>query len=507
MLPIGVYWLMRKDVNPQLEYFQRSLIIPPILSPVRQDATADYYEITVQRNWVELLPGLKTEIWGYNGITPGPTIRQKGGRSPSEHRESVIRFINQLAQDSQGEPLSIVTHVHGMASLPQYDGYAMDIIPPGYCKDYRYPNDRAATLWYHDHSMDKTSRNIQMGLAGMYIVEDDYELSLSLPKGEYDIPLMLQNKRIATDGTLFRQKKGQTLYGEIDLVNGVPWPHSAVANRKYRFRILNASAGRSYQLVLSRSRSEITAESMTVIGNDGGLLSEPVLVKMPEILRVSSAERYEVVIDFSQYSLGDAVFLHHVREETDKAGKTELVLRPIMRFDVARTAQDDSEMPRQFRPIHALALTSDLPRRTFTFAREHGKWVINHQGWDHHRLDANPAAGATEIWTFVNPEAGRIHPVHVHLADMQLIERNGVPPRPYERGWKDTFFLGEREILRTIVRFPSRDGQPIQGTYMMHCHNLDHEDNAMMIQFEVGKNGPDPVTTAPAVSYASAKNL
>jgi spore coat protein A, manganese oxidase len=204
-LPAGVHWLIRKDAIPRLEHFQRSLIIPPTLSPIRQDATTDYYEVTVQRNWVELLPGRKTEIWGYNGIVPGPTIRQKGGRSPSERRESVIRFINQLDRDSQGEPLSIVTHVHGMASLPQYDGYAMDIIPPGYCKDYRYPNDRAATLWYHDHSMDKTSRNIQMGLAGMYIVEDDYELSLALPKGEYDIPLMLQNKTYPSDILLNRR--------------------------------------------------------------------------------------------------------------------------------------------------------------------------------------------------------------------------------------------------------------------------------------------------------------
>ncbi len=498
-LPLSIRKLLKKPAT--LECFQQQLTIPPTLKPVRQDATTDYYEMTVQRSWVELLPGHKTEVWGYNGITPGPTIRQRSGRSPQTRRETVLRVINQLDKDSQGEPLSLVTHLHGMASLPQYDGYAMDIVEPKFYKDYRYPNDKAGTLWYHDHSMDKTSRNVQMGLAGMYIVEDEYELNLPLPKGEYDIPLILQSKRMATDGTLFRQAKNQTLYGEIDLVNGVPWPRFEVANRKYRFRILNTSASRNYRLILSRSLSEETSETLVVIGGDGGLLPEPIPVQLPgDTLRVASAERYDVIVDFSRYPVGTQMFLHYVKTVTQNS-KTTRHLMPMMRFDVVRTVPDESEIPPKFRPLEVLQATPDLMKRTFLFKRENGKWLINHLGWDHERIDANPAAGATEIWTFTNPEKGRFHPVHIHLAEFQILDRNGDPPRSYERGWKDTFLLGEQETVRAILRFPSRDGKPIQGKYMMHCHNLDHEDNAMMIQFEVGHNGPDPVTTAPASPY------
>lgn len=527
-IAVGIPWVRRQFADTQtnaqkIGYFARSLTIPPTLIPLRQDKTTDYYEITVQRNWVDWIPGIQSEVWGYNGITPGPTIRQRGGSSATERRQSVIRFINQLDRDGDNQPLSIVTHVHGMASLPQYDGYPMDIVAPGYSKDYHYPNDRAATLWYHDHSMDNTSRNIQMGLAGMYIVEDDYEANLPLPKGDYDIPLILQSKRLATDGTLFWNKPEQTLYGDIDFVNGEPWPHFEVANRKYRFRLLNISSGRTYRLVISRSASALSSESLSkdlsenlseglseslvVIGSDQGLLAAPVTLKMPkESLVIAPSERYDVIIDFAQYPLGSQLFLHHIKTVITDAGQTEKV-SPIMRFDIAHSVSDDSEIPLQFRPIKKLQPTSDLPKREFVLSRQKKKWVINQMGWDSDRIDAHPTAGATELWTFINPEADRFHPVHVHLAEAQLLTRNGVLPLAYEQGWKDTFLLGEKETLQTIMRFPQRDGQPIQGLYMMHCHNLDHEDNAMMMQFEVGTGGPDPVSTDPAVPYAEAKAL
>jgi spore coat protein A, manganese oxidase len=98
----------------------------------------------------------------------------------------------------------------------------------------------------------------------------------------------------------------------------------------------------------------------------------------------------------------------------------------------------------------------------------------------------------------VNPGSGWVHPVHIHLVDLQLLDRNGLPPRPYERGWKDVFLVGEFEKVRVIAQFRSRDQRDIKGKFMMHCHNLVHEDHAMMTQFEIGQGGPDPVTTAPA---------
>lgn len=230
--PFGFPDFALAQLSPQIPRFEMPFRIPPVLPPVRsgltkdingKDVPTDYYEIVMKKSQVDILPGLSSEIWSYNGITPGPTIRQ------NRDRLSVVRFINKL-----DIPTSI--HLHGMASDPEYDGYAEDLIPPGYYKDYKYPNNRASTLWYHDHAIHQTSRNVYMGLAGMYIVDDGVEQSLNLPQGEYEIPLIIQDKKFAIDGSLIFDNKGQRgIYGDVMLVNGVPWPRMEVANRKYRF--------------------------------------------------------------------------------------------------------------------------------------------------------------------------------------------------------------------------------------------------------------------------------
>ncbi|NEQ33328.1 MAG: multicopper oxidase domain-containing protein [Leptolyngbya sp. SIO4C5] len=230
--------------SPWIEPFQRRFQTPPELRPVRSDERGDrptdYYEITLRKAQVNILADRPTEVWSYNGVVPGPTIRQRGGIEPEDQgRQSVVRFINQIGQDDEGQDFKTVTHLHGMASLPQYDGYAEDLIPPDHFKDYIYPNDRAATIWYHDHAVEQTSRNVYKGLAGMYIVEDEYERRLNLPAGDYDVPLILQDVRLDENGKLlFNDRARRSLYGDITLVNGVPWPYMPVERRKYRFRVL-----------------------------------------------------------------------------------------------------------------------------------------------------------------------------------------------------------------------------------------------------------------------------
>ncbi|HEY9742235.1 MAG TPA: multicopper oxidase domain-containing protein [Coleofasciculaceae cyanobacterium] len=470
LLPLGSQRPAFAQFSPQIKPFQVPFRTPPVLNPVRSDATTDYYEITMQKSQVEILPGLKTEIWGYNGITPGPTIRQM------RPRQSVVRFINKLDTRT-------VIHLHGMASLPQYDGYAEDFIPPNYYKDYIYPNNRAATLWYHDHALGKTSRNVYMGLAGMYIVDDDFDQSLPLPKGEYDVPLIIQDKIFATDGSLIFDDRGQkSLYGDIVLVNGTPWPRMEVANRKYRFRALNASASRSYGLSLS------TGDDLIVIGTDAGLLSEPIKTKT---LRIGIAERYGFIIDFSKYPIGTQVVLRNLGADNnvDRDARTSVV----MRFDVVRQESDDSSIPSTLRPVQPIPVSSAVRTREFRFQRSNGQWLINGRGWNKNRVEANPSVGDVEIWSFVNPMGSWFHPVHVHLVDLQMLDRNGRPPLPYERGWKDVFYLAEGETVRVIAKYG-----PHQGKYMIHCHNIVHEDHDMMTQFEVGQGGPDPIATASA---------
>ena len=118
-------------------------------------------------------------------------------------------------------------------------------------------------------------------------------------------------------------------------------------------------------------------------------------------------------------------------------------------------------------------------------------WMINGNGWDANRIDANPQPGDVGIWTFRNQSSNAFHPVHLHLIKSQILDRNGQAPFPYERGNKDVFYLGENETIRLIGRFrPS-------GKFMYHCHNMVHEDHDMMRQFQVGQGGPDPLS-APA---------
>ncbi|MDJ0582080.1 multicopper oxidase domain-containing protein [Crocosphaera sp.] len=377
-------WTMAKPAlaqfSPQIPRFELTFKIPPVLNPVRSDRDTDYYEITLEKAKLEILPGLTTEIWGYNGITPGPTIRQRGGNRSSGGKESVVRFINKLGMDGQGREIQTTTHLHGMASLPQYDGYAEDYIPDNFFKDYFYPNDRAATIWYHDHALDLTARNVYMGLAGMYIVEDQYELDLPLPKGEYDIPLILQDKQFAVDGSLiFDDLNQRSLYGDVMLVNGVPWPRLPVERRKYRFRILNASASRNYHLVLSRyEESQSLGDEMIVIGSDGGLLSSPVSLTSPfPTLRVAMAERYDIIIDFSEYPLGSEVYLRNIgftgSIDTDMRSHT------LMRFDVVKNASDDEDIPSILRPVKPIDIPPDVTYRKFRFERNNGQWKINNK--------------------------------------------------------------------------------------------------------------------------------
>jgi spore coat protein A len=270
--------------SPRVEHFSVPLPLMTALQPARTDDTTDYYELIESVGQVELLPGLTTSVWGYNGQFPGPLIRAKRGRAASVH------VNNQLNTDT-------VVHLHGGLTPAESDGFPMDLVPPGGDRTYVYPNTRrAAMLWFHDHAMGATGRNIYMGLAGTYIVEDDQEAALGLPSGEFDVPLVLANRQFTQSGQLVYpdgNKFGAT--GDVILVNGAPWPKLEVGRRKYRLRFLNAANSDSYTLALSNG------QPMTQIATEGGLLAAPVSVGN---IPLGMAERAEVVIDFAEYPVG-----------------------------------------------------------------------------------------------------------------------------------------------------------------------------------------------------------
>jgi len=324
--------------------------------------------------------------------------------------------------------------------------------------------------------MDRTGENIYRGLAGFYIISGEEEAALPLPNGPFDVPLLLQDRAFNADGSLhYGTDGGMGFQGDVMLLNGVPWPRMDISTRKYRSRVLNGSNARIFQLALSNGGP------LTLIGTDGGLLPEPVALRT---LPLSMAERAEVIIDFARCEPGTQVFLLNTLEKPE--------LARLMRFDVRKRELDDAKIPSRLCEPGFLDLSKAATTRTWSFRANLDLragpppivWTINGRRFDPERSDANIPLGEIELWRFRNESAlrfiGRPHNAHVHLAHFQILERNGKPPLAHERGWKDTVALDKAEEVLVKLRF-----EQFRGRYMLHCHNLEHEDHSMMSRFDI----------------------
>ncbi|WP_323959412.1 multicopper oxidase domain-containing protein [Arthrobacter sp. JZ12] len=483
-------------LKPYTQGFKR----PPFLAPYKTDVSPvngqprNFYTVTQQSSTAEIVPGMKTRILGYNGIFPGPTISLDKGT------EAVVTMRNQLPgkHPDFGTPLATSTHLHGSASLPQYDGYASDVTLPGFKKDYIYPNIQPArTLWYHDHGVHYTAQNAYSGLVAMYQIHDAVEKAL-LPQGEFDVPLMVSDIQLRADGNAnYDDHSHSGLWGDINLVNGVPWPVMKVKRRIYRFRVLVCSISRSYRLKLS------TGDPMTIVATDGGLMPKAVPVTS---YRHANAERYEILIDFSKYRAGQRVELQNL---SNKNNIDYAHTGRVMAFDVIDEAFDRNDptaltMPTVLADSVPMQLTPSQSKATrrMRVERSNGEWKINDRSWadviasNFQQVFANPGLNDVEIWEIENKSGGWFHPLHIHLVDFRILSRNGRAPFAYEQGPKDVIYVGENETVRAIMKFEHH-----KGRYMVHCHNLPHEDHDMMVQFRVGlKAGEadpnDPINAA-----------
>jgi FtsP/CotA-like multicopper oxidase with cupredoxin domain len=478
--------------------FQTPFVQPPILAPENPGArpTIDpadgkpirYYRVEERAAAAQILPkaGLLTPILGYNGIFPGPTIDVYQGTKVE------LTVVNKLppTHSLDGHGLATSTHLHGSASLPQYDGYASDVTHPGFQKTYKYPNFQGArTLWYHDHGVHHTALNAYSGLAAQYHMHDAHSERL-LPRGKYDVALTVSDAMFAANGSLgYDDNSRSGLWGDVILVNGRPWPVMKVEKRVYRFRLLNCCISRSLRPTLS------TGAPLIMVATDGGLMPKAQSVSN---YRHAGAERYEFLIDFRNYKTGQRVELRNL---SNKNNVDYDFTNKIMAFDVVDTPVDTSDptwnrIPTTLVDSEVMNLQASQATKTrrFRVKRDNSTWTIDGQTWaeviasNYRKVAAEVKLGATEIWEFENSSGGWFHPMHIHLIDFKVIGRNGRAPFNYELGPKDTVYVGEGETVRLLMKFG-----PHEGRYMVHCHNLVHEDHDMMVQFQVGDSkDPDP---------------
>lgn len=420
----------------------------------------------------EVWSGTATTVWTVGGTYPSPTVRVRAGAT----------FVARL-RDTLAEPLNL--HWHGLVTPSDMDGYPSDVVRPGESREYAFEvAQRAGTYWYHPHTDRRTGAQVYAGMAGVFIVEDDEEGALDLPSGPFDVPLVIQDRRSTPDRSFTYAPMPMDVVsgylGDATLVNGTPNARLGVERTLYRLRLLNGSNARVYRIAFSDGRS------FHVIGTDGGLVERPVEATAVDL---GPGERLEILVDFSSSLEGTPVLLRSLAFGAAGMGGMggaggQGAPLDLLRFEVGGGAGGAARIPSSLASL--LRLDPARAVRTRVFALQMGMgpmmggFAINGRSFDPGRVDARVALGDTEIWEIRNLSQ-EIHPFHVHATQFQVLDRStrmGLGPQ--DLGWKDTVLTWPGETVRLVLRF-----EHYRGLYVLHCHNLEHEDAGMMSAFEV----------------------
>jgi len=514
------------------------LAIPPVIRPPVGGQPIQIHIRPFRHQPHRDLPA--ATMWGYNGMWPGPTFEVRKGQP------LWVKWSNQLPKKHflpldysiHGEERNVpqvrtVTHVHGARVMPDSDGYPDAWVssdgrhgPVRPADPCHYPNDqRATTLWYHDHAIGITRLNVYAGLAGFYVIRDPEEESLNLPAGPYEIPLMIQDRSFKADGSLLYPpaRNGthpawmQEFFGNAICVNGKVAPFLDVEPRKYRFRMVNGSNSRFYHMTLVPADASgkpngrpADAPPFIQIGSDGGLLPAPLHL---HYLILSPGERFDVVIDFSRHPGANLAMTNDAPAPYTRGG--EIPATDVMLFKVTKplTGEDTSLVPAALVPFARLDPALAVRERTLSLTEmdrpSDGYTMIgllDNKHWDD-PISEDPKAGSMEIWSFANT-TGDVHPMHLHLVQFQVLNRQPfdakaylqtgklvftnipIPPESNERpAWKDTIKTYSGYVTRVVARFDLPAGAVTKSgdefRYVWHCHVLEHEDNEMMRPYKV----------------------
>mgnify|MGYP001114265079 CR=1 FL=1 len=469
------------------------------------------FTLTALETEHEILPHRSTQLLAYETEAAGkqytnPIIKIKKG---SPVRSLLVNHLQEAT----------IIHWHGLHVDYKNDGHPVYQIQPLDEYPYEFPvQNRSANYWYHTHAHRRTAFQAYHGLASLFIVEDEDERQLTenldLNFGETDIPLIIQDRTFDASGELIYTQnpmgENDGFLGDTILANMTHRAYLNVSTRIYRFRILNASNARIYRLAFSNSR---TSMPFYLIGTDGGLLTTPRPVTEAFL---SPGERIDVLLDLSRAHVGETVWLKSLRfSGADDCGMMGGGMGQcgnlpngsqfsILKLNVTRRIPFDKKVPSELSSSAPID-TSDAETIRFTLSFAMMRWLINGLSFDMDYVPVTVTSGSTEIWEITNPLTSMgmgmmgmmnmPHPMHIHGFQFQVLERINSPYQvrrlalnnqgllATDGGLKDTVLVWPGEKVRIAVNFSHNF--PGSQLYLLHCHILEHEDNGMMMNYEV----------------------
>lgn len=449
---------------------------PLRLLPRENDVTAIHW--TAKQNTTEIVKNTTTQALGFANDILAPVVDIKR---------------NQVLDVTLNNGLSEITniHWHGLIVPPDMDGHPDNVVTPGGSFNYHFViNQRASTNWFHPHPHMLTGKQVFKGLAGILLVRDEEEEAFGFPSGTFEIPLILQDKRLYSDGGIHYDPQMTDYmngyFGHYVCVNGSWSPFLQLQTKIYRLRIVNGSNARIYNLTFSNGII------FHLIGSDGGLLASR---KDVDQIILAPGERLDVLVDFSKLKKGQEFFLQSDAFHGGEAqGKQSF---KIMRFLIEKEVAEAFVVPTVLSNIAPIFVNNETKIRSFEIANDHGgegghqghgmgdlhsMHTIGGKSFEMDRVDEIVKAGDTEIWEFDNSEGSDAHPMHVHGVHFQVLSRVGGRGVvfPHESGWKDTVLCLPGEKVRVAITFPQN-----KGKFLLHCHNLEHEDTGMMLNYQI----------------------
>jgi FtsP/CotA-like multicopper oxidase with cupredoxin domain len=482
-----------------------------------------FYELTMAQSQLKLHPDYApTSFFAFDGVVPGPLIQAKYGEP------IVVRFHNHLPSVKVPQAYGIAemtTHLHNGHTPSESDGNPVNYfnsindpntINPNGFKDQHYPNvlagftdptfgpggnpsEAMSSLWYHDHHLDFTAQNVYKGMFGCYNLFDNLDsgdgTGLRLPHGEYDIPIFFHDALFdSTCQTVFDLFNLDGILGDRFLANGAIQPFLNVKKCRYRFRLYAPGPSRWWEWALWDGTNFLP---FWQIASDGNLLPHAIQVSS---VRIAVAERVDIIVDFSKIKSARIYFVNRL-EQINGRGPTGKILNPgtpVLQVNLTGSAvSDDSVDPSAgtllMRPLPDIdfaalqAKAAKATQRSWRFERGSGGWMVNGKLFDENVVSAAIPMGSEEVWTIQNPGGSWRHPIHIHYEEHRTLTRNGTAIKPnvqlngcvdYAR--KDVIELNTNEEVRIFMRF--RD---MKGRYVMHCHNVVHEDHAMMVRWDI----------------------